>query len=181
MASYAKFDVWQNTAGITQPATLQVVKSILGNNLGTTSNDSTQDNPSWAISTTTTTWTDTSNLQLTITPKFANSIIKLELCMYMGNGASGRAPAIRIIRGSTIVWRPNNNSTGPFSLGYAGQSDRHDQIFIMCIDSPNTTSAVTYSLQYRTYNGTNASTFFSYPAASHYGTLNTFVATEIAQ
>lgn len=181
MPSIAKFDIWQNTAGITQPAIVQVVRTSLGGSLGTTSNDSTQDYPSWVIATTTTSWTDTPNLQLTITPKYATSIIKLELSIYMGSGNTARAAAIRVIRGSTIVWRPMSNSTGPFSMSYNGGGELHFHPMIMFFDSPNTTNSITYSLQYRTYNGVNTSHIFGYGSSGHYAPLNTFVATEIAQ
>ena len=170
----------QTVNGSTMNVPLQVVKTSLGDNLGTTSNDQTNENPSWAISSTTTTWTDTNNLQLTITPKFANSLIKLELCMFIHNGGTSKAGAIRVIRGTTVLFRPIYNSTGPFSLGY-GESSRHDHITLTFFDTPNTTAPVTYRLQYRTYNGGTASHFFGYSAASHWSAYNVFVATEIAQ
>ena len=178
--SIVKTNKFQTLAGATMNMPIQVVKTSLGDNLGTTSNDSTNNYPSWVIGTNTTTWTDTTNLQLTITPRFATSIIKLELSIVAGNGGANAAPAIRIIRGSTIVWRPINNSVGPFSMLYSS-GDIHGFPTVICFDSPNTTSAVTYSLQYRTYSGNTTVGIFGWPYANHYAPLNTFVATEIAQ
>lgn len=179
--STVKANKIQTLNGDTYNVPIQVVKTVLGDSLGTTSNDSTQDQPAWVISTTTTTWTDTSNLQLTITPRFANSLIKLELHIYAGTGAAAKAAAIRIVRGTTILWRPTSNSTGPFSLGYISGSDGHFHHTLITYDSPNTTSPVTYRLQYRTYSGGSVSNLFGWPAAGHYAPINTFTAMEIAQ
>lgn len=178
--SIVKTNKIQTLDGTTYNTPIQIVKSSLGDNLGTTSNDLTNDNPSWAFSSTTTTWTDTNNLQLTITPKFANSLIKLELSMFVHNGGTDKAAAIRVIRGTTVLFRPVYNTTGPFSLAY-GSSARHDHVALTFFDTPNTTTPVTYRLQYRTYNGGTASHFFSYSAASHWAPYNVLVATEIAQ
>lgn len=171
----------QTLNGDTYNLPVQVVRSVLGGTAGTTSNDQTNDNPAWAISTTSTTWTDTTNLQLTITPKFVNSIIKLELSIYLHNGGANRAAGIRIIRGTTIVWRPGSNSTGPYGLNFNSAGEQYLQPFITCYDSPAVVTPVTYSLQYRSYNGTGASNFFGQVGSGQYAPPNTFTAIEIAQ
>lgn len=178
--SIVKTNKFQTLAGDTINVPLQVVKVSLGDNLGTTSNDQTNENPSWAFSSTTTTWTDTNNLQLTITPKFASSLIKLELSMFIHNGGTSKAGAIRVVRGTTILLRPVYNTVGPFSFAF-GETARHDHLMFTFFDTPNTTSPVTYRLQYRTYNGGTASHFFGYSAANHWAPYNVFVATEIGQ
>lgn len=182
MASYAKFDVWQDSQGNAQNTVLQVVKTTLGDDLGTTTNDLTNDFPSWVITTNTTTWTDTNSLQLSITPKFANSLIKLELCIHSGARGNGNSAAIRVIRGDKIVFRPMHNSTtGPFSMNYHSNSNSHVMQSFVFYDTPNTVNIVTYSLQYRAYTSGSSVDIFGYGSAGHYAPLNTFSATEIAQ
>lgn len=182
MASYAKFDVWQDTQGNTQNTVLQVVKTSLGDDLGTTTDDNTNDFPAWVITTNTSTWTDTNNLQLSITPKFANSLIKLELCIYTGTRGNANSAGLRVIRGDKIIFRPMHNSTtGPFSMNYHSNSNTHAIQSFVFYDTPNTTNTVTYSLQYRAYVTSSSVDIFGYGSAGHFAPLNTFSATEIAQ
>lgn len=182
--SVVKTNKFQTLDGLTYCVPIQVVTSSLGtSDLGTTdsaTSDRTNANPSWAITTTATTWTDTTSLQLTITPKFINSIIRLELIVYMGCEAANNAPGIRIKRGNKIIWRPQHDTTGPFGTGWTTASTLHGVWNAIAFDQPATTSPVTYSLQYRTYNG-GSCRIFAYSAATAYGPSNYFIATEIAQ
>jgi hypothetical protein len=170
----------QTLDGFTYHIPVQVVTSSLGADLGTTTNDQTNNNPAWAFTSTTTTWTDTSNLQLTITPKFASSIIKLDLSAYLYSGGANRAGALRIRRGTTIVMRPHHSLTGPFSMGYNEAGGDHMHHFLTSYDRPATTSPITYTLQYRTFNGGSVH-FFAQAVNSNFGSLNVLTATEIAQ
>ena len=176
--SIVKTNKFQTLAGDTMNVPIQVVRTSVGNQATTSAKSN--ENAAYAISTTTTTWTDYSFLQLTITPKFANSIIKLELCCYLNQDATTGygGVGIRIRRGTTIVWEPQSNTTGPYGSLYSGQV-YFTPTFIV-FDSPAVTTPITYILQYRTYNGTS-STLFAYPGSTQFGSINTFVATEIAQ
>lgn len=178
--SIVKTNKFQTLDGMTYNVPIQVVSSSLGTNYGTTTNDQTNNNVSWGISTTTTTWTDTSNLQLTITPKFSNSIIKLDLSIMLYNAANNSA-GIRIRRGTTLVWRPSFDGTGPFSTGYTGAGVLWQTFNVTTFDSPSTTSPVTYTLQYRNYTNAAACIYFSNPTAGVYATSNYLIATEFAQ
>ena len=173
----------QTVNGNTYNVPLQVVTASIHSNCGTTSNDQTNNSPTtYGLTTTTTTWTDYPYMQLSITPRFATSIIKLDLHWYMHNGGSAQAGALRIRRGTTIVWRPMMNSTGPFSMGYQDGTNLglHMHYGISVVDSPATTSPITYILQYRTYNGANIK-FFHWDSSGHYAPPATFTAMEIAQ
>lgn len=180
--SIVKTNKFQTLDGMTYNIPIQVVTSSLGAaDLGTTdtsTSDRTNLSPAWSIITTTTTWTDTTNLQLTLTPKFANSIIKLDLCVYLLNNSASNAAAIRIKRGNKIIWRPVMDTTGPYSLGWTS-AFIHGTYNITTYDAPATTSPTTYSLQYRTYNGGQCTLFG--PSTGAYGNSNYFTATEIAQ
>ena len=181
MASYAKFDVWQDSQGNAQNTVLQVVKTSLGDDLGTTSNDNTNNFPAWVIYTNTTTWTTTNNLQLTITPKFSNSLIRLDLCVSLGISAANNSCGLRVIRGEKIVFRPMHNTTGPFDINYHSAGNEHGQRSFIFYDEPNTVETITYSLQYRAYSSANSVAFFGWTGSGHYAPLNTFSAMEIAR
>lgn len=186
MPSIAKFDVWKNGAGTNYNVPIQVVTSSLGTNLGTTvssTSDRTQDQPSWAFASTTTTWTDMplNQLQLTITPKFSTSIIKLGLAITMNNGTNNNAAGVRVRRGTTIVFRPLINNVGPVSTFFTSTGGASwAQFFYEFYDSPATTSSITYNLQYRTYSGATAY-WFGGSVPGDYAGANYFTATEIAQ
>jgi len=171
--------------GTTYNVPIQVVTSSLGTDLGTTvstTSDRTNDAASWGIQSNTTTWQNTSNLQLTITPKFSTSLIKLGLSIAMSNIGNQNAAGIRVIRGSTILFRPAINTTGPYSTGYttSGQ-DCYFHHFFEFYDQPATTSAVTYSLQYRAYASSSSPWWFALPVSNQWGSANWFTATEIAK
>lgn len=176
----------QTLGGFTYNVPVQVVTSSLGaGDLGTTATSTSDrttstNNPAWAITTTTTTWTDTSNLQLTITPRFANSIIRLDLNVMINTTTANSAGAVRIKRGSTIVWRPIMDASGPYSIGYTSTTSQYLTHYISVFDSPATTSPVTYSLQYRTYAG-GTCRIFGVPDANSWNSTNYLIATEIAQ
>jgi len=177
----------QTLGGFTYNVPVQVVTSSLGAaDLGTTATSTSDrtastNNPAWVIATSTTTWTNTSTLSLTISPKFANSIIRLDLSIFAYSSGNYSCPVgVRIIRGSTIVWRPAFNTLGPYGMGFLNNSLGAFQHHITAIDSPATTSAITYSLQYRTYTGSQCH-LFGYGSASDWASSNYLIATEIAQ
>lgn len=185
MPSIAKFDVWKNGAGNNYNVPIQVVTSSLGTDLGTTdsaTSDRTQNQVPWSIVTNTTTWTDTSNLQLTITPKFSNSLIKLGLAITLNNNGNNNAAGIRVRRGNKIVFRPMINTTGPISTGYTtAGGNQWFTFFYEFYDSPATTSPVTYTLQYRAYSSAFNVVLFSGANNGDYAGANYLTATEIAQ
>lgn len=182
--STIKTNKFQTLDGLTYSVPIQVVTSSLGAaDLGTTdtsTSDRTNNNPAWALRSTTTTWTDTSNLQLTITPKFASSLIRLELSVCLSTDSSSQAPGLRVRRGNKIVFRPAFNTIGPYGLSFSSAGgnlwNQHNIVFY---DYPSTTSAVTYTLQYRTYNGGQCH-WFGY-VTGDYAPANWFTATEYAQ
>ena len=99
----------------------------------------------------------------TITPTSASShiLISFNIC-YSSRNQYGGARITRTVGGSTTVV-PNSigNSAGSRSTStdgnnYGIQNDDHSQIMhhIFLIDTPNTTSEVTYALTQNSYNGT---------------------------
>ena len=106
----------------------------------------------------TTTYADT-NLSASITPSSTSSKILINVTHDLVISASSSAAygGIRILRGSTEIFDPNPaNATGPFGLGIVAGSVGNIQSYVKSplqfLDSPNTTSSVTYKTQARSYS-----------------------------
>ena len=103
----------------------------------------------------TTTYTDVTGVSVTITPTRADNAILIMLTFNGNNAASG---------GGRLMYQVQRDIGGGgystiFSVGEAlvdyGASNIHVQgIGNNFIDTPSTTSAVTYKLQFATHNGT---------------------------
>ena len=102
--------------------------------------------------TTTQTYEDT-NLTGTITPKFATSKIMVMInqqCYQYLSSAGASYFGIRLLRGSTVIHDPVSDGTGPYDqAGYVVNGFNWNFNYL---DSPNTTSAVTYKTMARVYN-----------------------------
>lgn len=137
MASYAKFDVWQNTAGVNYGTVLQVVQTVK------------TDTFTYSGSA----FTDITGLSVAITPRFASSKIMVSVSMHAG-AEQNSYPAYRLFRDSTSIGVANSVSPGTSSTFSAVTTVNavNDTVHVLNIafdflDSPNTTSAVTYKVQ----------------------------------
>lgn len=110
------------------------------------------------------TYTDT-GLSATITPRFASSkilVITNHQLYAASDGNNDFYWGIRYLRDSTTIFTPVKDSNGPFDFGVQAYGANTTRVwYARCVppqilDSPNTTSAVTYKTQARTY-GTNNS------------------------
>ena len=127
MASYAKFDVWQNTAGITRQSVIQAVQMTTTNRVSTTS----------------TTFADATGYSATITPNFSTSKILVLATLYHGCPVN-YAIWFKLLRDSTPIAE---------AVGYhgAGSNSVYTTLCspINYLDSPNTTNPVNYKIQFR--------------------------------
>ena len=105
-------------------------------------------------------------LSATITPKFATSkiLVRTNHSVY-GTAANNFFWGIRYMRDSTPIYNPIANQTGPFEFGIyeSGTGVTNRYWYDRCIppevlDSPNTTSAVTYKTQAKTHASTASGT-----------------------
>ena len=100
-------------------------------------------------------YTDASGFAITITPKYASSkiIISMWAKIGMNNTSENAGQDYRILRDATEI-------TTASWQNYLNMSDYTSDFYPPLdgtfIDSPNTTSAVTYKLQGRKYAGANA-------------------------
>ncbi len=106
------------------------------------------------VSTNTSTFTNT-GLSGTITPKFASSKIYVTAFQqFRLSGVHDHGVGFKIMRtiGGTasVVYDPQTRYEYYFYDGTAntGHDERHDRMPIFAVDSPNTTSACTYDIQY---------------------------------
>ena len=114
-------------------------------------------------------WVDT-GLSLTITPSSTSSKIHIQYTfpnIYFATGGAG--VSFRIMRGSTSVFTP-----GIIYERYSGQTGMHLGYANIAIDSPSSTSAVTYKIQAAQYNSTVVR------VNDNGGTKDTLIAMEIA-
>mgnify|MGYP003142664830 CR=1 FL=1 len=109
---------------------------------------------------TTNTWADLGNLSQAITPKFSTSKI-LVSCQIgcIDHAANSYLVAFKYVRGSTTIGGAFDSGTGG-STGIRGRATGDVNAVYNCVlpqflDSPSTTSATTYKVQYNNYNGGN--------------------------
>lgn len=104
----------------------------------------------------TTTFTDT-NLTANITPATTGSRILVMVTQFFYNGSSTANTAIRIMRGSTVVYSPGDYSS--INVGTNKTSGSGDLIFTQAmhyVDSPSSISTLTYKTQGATGNSSTA-------------------------
>ena len=141
--------------------------------------------------TTSQSYTDITGMTISITPKFNTSKILLQCNIQFGGALNLYAP-VRLLRGSTHIGQSTvysgsqTNATFSLNLGDVSGSANHYKIFssvYQILDSPATTSAVTYKLQVSSWVGRdfylNRSQQDSGAAWSH-GASSTMTAMEVS-
>ena len=101
-------------------------------------------------STTSTSFVDT-GLSQAITPSSSSSKI---LCMYCVEISHHKSvvSSLNLVRGSTAILQPSSGSNQSTSMNYHGGGGYMNRQVSNFLDSPNTTSATTYKVQYKTNN-----------------------------
>jgi len=102
-------------------------------------------------------------LQASITPTLTNSkiLVSFEHSIYHALSAvteTSSLHAIRIKRGSTVVYNPPGNSSGSYDFGLVDTDTSKSTTYygrsrVEYLDSPSTTSSITYSTDLAAYNG----------------------------
>lgn len=101
-----------------------------------------------------------SGLTATITPRGTASkvlvIVDQGLAILSGSPAAGYV-STQLLRGTAVIHTPVQSSTGPFEHGSANATtDFYVRGSLVKVDSPATSSAVTYKTQFRRYNAGTA-------------------------
>ena len=101
------------------------------------------------------TFVDVTGYNCTITPKFSTSkiLITSNPIILLNNGSGGsQKVALKLLRGSTSLFERNDFAT--YQIGGGGQADYLGMaLYHQHLDSPGTTSAVTYKIQIRQHAG----------------------------
>src|SRR6056300_519010 len=97
-------DITTDSSGLPEGSVIQVVETHVGEQATTSA--LANENASYAVNFTSTSWASTSTLSTSITPTSVSSKLLLSLCIFAHDGSTTGtgAPAIRIVRGSTVVW-----------------------------------------------------------------------------
>ena len=91
----------------------------------------------------------------TITPKFSNSKILITICSTYSTESAGRGVICTIYRGSTNVTGSDSGMVQGFTDTNGGTRVRGG-VHLSYMDNPNTTSATTYTLYFRSSNAAGA-------------------------
>ena len=108
-------------------------------------------------------------LQLAITPSATSS--KILITGFISTGASYFKVYVRLLRDSTVLSVGDSASNRPqvYSSSAPGGSDWDEynvtSLSLNLLDSPNTTSSVTYKVQYRPYDNTATIAFINRSSA----------------
>jgi hypothetical protein len=112
------------------------------------------------FSTTSTSFTDVTGLSVSITPKFATSKIFVIFNVYTSANQNSASAPIRLVRDSTAIDIGDAASSRPRVSGifYTGDVSASPQVSLGVaannfLDSPATTSALTYKIQMLSANG----------------------------
>lgn len=98
------------------------------------------------------TFTDT-GLSGSITPQSTSSkiLVIIDQAFYGSRLTANHGMGLKVFRDSTEIHSPTANSIGPYEFYYAGVTGFYDRAVIHKLDSPATTSSVTYKTQGRPY------------------------------
>mgnify|MGYP001477824326 CR=1 FL=1 len=117
------------------------------------------------FSVTGTTWTDVTGLSVNITPSSSSN--KILMLADVSVGTSTFAAYIKFKRDSTDIYLPDVAGSRPRIQGRGGHSpgsgDAYglNKISVMYLDSPSTTSQITYKMQLRTYAASSVTSYIN--------------------
>ena len=134
-----------------------------------------------ATSTTTSgSFTDISGMSVSITPKFNTSKIFVMITLGSISSAAGISVGFRLLRDSTAV---GNAADTTLQSGFTNIYDGGDASLFSAshnfLDSPSTTSAITYKLQWRNSSGTTYLNRYTGSSDSYNGS-STITAMEVS-
>jgi len=115
-------------------------------------------------------WTDITGLSVAITPSATSSKILFRAMVNMGSDASAAVPGLRVLRGSTAIGigdASNNRGRATAAMG-AAQDYLAETVPIDVIDSPSSTSELTYKVQY--YKVESSTIYFNQSYRDYNGT-----------
>lgn len=133
-----------------------------------------------SFTTTSTSFTDFTGLSATITPRSTSSKILILVNSVYGTTNTNDGIAINLVRGSTNIAQSTSGSSGNNTkMLYTGSTAVTSDFFIQHLDSPATTSSLTYKIQVRNTAATNT-IFFGQNFNAAFGAISSITLMEIA-
>jgi hypothetical protein len=127
-----------------------------------------------------TSFVDVTGLSVSITPSSTSSRILVFLQTGTISISGNNAGLFNLRRGSTNIAQPATGSTPSTNLSYFGSNlDASNSISTMFLDSPNTTSSTTYSVQAR-MNGAGTLFLNRIGASADFTSISTITVMEIS-
>lgn len=131
-------------------------------------------------STTSTSFVDVSGLSISITPKSANSKILVTAHFMLGSSSSTAGTRINLVRNSTNIAQTNAGTAFQTINTFTASASSGDVSSFSFLDSPNTTSATTYKIQFAT-GGSGTSYVGAYGLGVFATSISSITVMEIAQ
>ena len=162
------------TGTITVPTGNQIVQAgAVLQVVSTTKTDS--------FSTTSATFVDVTGVSVSITPSATSSKILVLVDGVVGNTASANLSPINLVRNSTNIAQSTGAGTANATITiYTNNAINNSGFSISFLDSPSTTSSVTYKLQTRTNNAGSSATIGRIAADTNWGSITSITVMEIA-
>ena len=179
MPSYGQFDIWQNTAGVNRQTVLQMKYAMKSSTWSATvSNDTTY---------------DVTGLSVIIPPYFTSSLILITTTLYVASNNMYNLK-YRLARNGAYPIQGDAEGGRPRSTGYINQYTAGGyaeygvgNVGGTHIDTPTSTSAITYSVQLGSYGSqtiylNRSATFQNQPASGYDNVpVSSIIVQEIAQ
>ena len=140
MSSIIRADKWQNALGVAYNAVLQVVS--------TTKTDT--------FTTSSTSMVDVTGLSVSITPKFSSSKMLIMFNALGGNDTNNSVQYVNFVRDSTAIGQSTGGTTNNTIAVVNGDTNQSKFFSMHFLDSPATTSAVTYKIQMAVGSGSGS-------------------------
>ena len=115
-------------------------------------------------------WTDITGLSVAITPSATSSKVLFRAMINVGTDVSAAIPGLRVLRDSTAIGIGDaSNNRGRASAAFGAAEDwLADNVSIDVIDSPSSTSELTYKVQY--YKSQASTIYFNQSYRDYDGT-----------
>ena len=130
-----------------------------------------------------TTYYDISGMSVTITPSSSSNKVLVNWVAQVNSNNTGRNNSIRLLRDSTVIGNSTAGSTSNAQTDHRTINDTNCHPFtMMFLDSPNTTSAVTYKLQWQIEGSGGSATgyYLNRDAYASQGAVSHITAFEVA-
>jgi hypothetical protein len=108
------------------------------------------------VQTTATSATDT-GLSATITPSSSSNKVLVRADFHAYDNTASHNNSIYLKRGSVFIG--NSGTSDSFTIAHCGLDGRDGSFAVSVLDSPNTTSAITYKIQFNSENATDTAVF----------------------